>query len=249
MQPPKRQMVPPFTWIVAAVLTVILAAILITNVSQVRNGGNRRTIDSSNIRQIGQAALIYAMEREGRLPETNLGPDGVPADGETTNVHRFAAALAREISGFDNWYIYYSAFDQHPGVSRPRNSDRVMVRENDGIQINPEFLNSGISYQLVGGLTLSMPRTTPIGFTRGLREDGRWDRENGVYGDQGGHLVYLGGHVQWRRNLEPDQIWSSFDEETLPTNILERLTPEQSIYGAPDPPIPDGTRGRGPPTE
>ena len=111
------------------------------------------------------------------------------------------------------------------------------------IAINPDFLESGISFQLVGGLTEDLPSTTPIAFTRGLREDGRWDRDNAVYGSEGGHIVYLGGHVRWHRDLRSEQgQLSSFSGE-LTSNILDTLSPDHAVYGDPNPPIADGARG------
>ncbi len=242
--PPKRQIVPPLTWIVAGVMLALLLAILMTTVSKVRNGSSRRTIDSSNIRQIGQAALIYANEHEGRLPATNLGPDGKPADDERTTVHRFAAALARD-AGLNDVTIYLSGLDTHPEVRLDHFRDAspaVILRDGEESEINPAFLESGISFQLIGGLNVDLPSTTPIAFTRGLREDGHWDRENGVYGSQGGHLVFLGGNVRWTRDLTSEFQLAALSGE--PTeNILETLTPDHAVYGHPTPPIPDGTRG------
>ena len=258
---PKRQLVPPVTWIVAGVAILILAAILLIPVSEVRNGpGSRRTIDASNLRQIGQAALIYAMDHDGRLPETNLGADGIPSDGETTTVHRYAVALARE-AGLNDISLFISASDKHPGVRRDwheRFDVRIIQSDSpSGLQsrerlsypedapINPDFLESGISFQLVGGLTEDLPYTTPIAFTRGLREDGRWDRDNAVYGSDGGHIVFLGGNVMWRRNVSFDdtRLTSLSGEPTA--NVLETLSPDHAVYGDPDPPIADGTRGVG----
>jgi hypothetical protein len=50
---------------------------------EVRIGGHVGSVDSMNIRQIGQSTLIYVIDGDYRPPEINLGPDGLPAEGET----------------------------------------------------------------------------------------------------------------------------------------------------------------------
>ena len=259
---PKRQLVPPVAWIVAAVLILILGMILWSLIPEVR-GPTRRTIDASNLRQIGQAALIYAAENEGRLPENHLGPAGQPVDGGQTTVHRYAVALARS-AGLNDKGMFISLHERHPRVRsdwREWNHTYIIRRDPDGliyhpdfpssrerrerqeIEVNPEFLETGISFQLIGGLTIDLPSATPIAFTRGLREDGRWDRDNGVYGSDGGHMVFIGGNVVWRRNLRSDDNRLTGLAGDPTANILETLSPDHAIYGDPEPPIADGTRG------
>lgn len=243
---PKRQLVPPVTWIVGGTTILILVAILLIPISERSHGpGYQRIVDGSNLRQIGQAALVYTLENNDRLPETNLGPDGIPVEGQTTAVHRYALALARN-GRLNDLVVYISSQDTHPGVDHDLTQSTIVPEENiQEFAINPAFLESGISYQLVGGLTLDLPSTTPIAFTRGLREDGRWDSDNGVYGSEGGHIVYLGGNLIWHEDLtsEGNRLESLSGEPT--ENILETISPEQAVYGDPAPPIPDGTRGTG----
>ena len=164
-------------------LGLLLLAILITSLREVRSGGHVRTVDARNIRQIGQAALIYANENDDRLPEINLGPDGIPAEGQSTTVHRYAMALARK-TNLNAIEIFISPSDRHPGVNqRLRNHTIVLGHQGDEANsINPAFLETGISYQLIGGLKMDDPSTTPVAFTRGLQQEGQWDPESGVHG-------------------------------------------------------------------
>ncbi|MDR1366600.1 MAG: prepilin-type N-terminal cleavage/methylation domain-containing protein [Puniceicoccales bacterium] len=61
-----------------------------------------------------------------------------------------------------------------------------------------------ISYCFVCGLSADVPlNTTPLGFTRGLREDGKWDERAGLYGSKGGYVVYCDGHVTWFDGDQP----------------------------------------------
>ena len=93
----------------------ILAAILIPTVGKVRETA-RRTVDASNLRQIGQGALIFANENNDKLPGLRYGLDDVNGrvfNGDTGDmtVHWYAAALATNsslndaavwVSGSDN---------------------------------------------------------------------------------------------------------------------------------------------------
>jgi hypothetical protein len=56
---------------------------------------------------------------------------------------------------------------------------------------------------VVLGLTTSDSSTTPIAYTRGITAAtaGTWSDTLGVYGSDGGHIVFLGGNVQYYRNL------------------------------------------------
>jgi hypothetical protein len=60
------------------------------------------------------------------------------------------------------------------------------------------------SYCLITGLPAYVPLdTTPLGFTRGLREDGKWDEKAGLYGSKGGYVVYCDGHTVWFDGNKP----------------------------------------------
>ncbi|MDR2812225.1 MAG: hypothetical protein LBB05_00305, partial [Puniceicoccales bacterium] len=51
--------------------------------------------------------------------------------------------------------------------------------------------NRIVSYCVVCNLPANVPlETTPFGFTRGLREDGKWDEKAGLYGSKGGYVIY-----------------------------------------------------------
>ncbi|MDR2812725.1 MAG: prepilin-type N-terminal cleavage/methylation domain-containing protein [Puniceicoccales bacterium] len=61
-----------------------------------------------------------------------------------------------------------------------------------------------ISYCLMCNLPPHAPlNTTPLGFTRGLCEDGKWDEKAGLYGSKGGYVVYCDGHVTWFDGNKP----------------------------------------------
>ncbi len=173
----------------------ILASILIPTVSKVRETA-RRTIDSSNLRQVGQAQLIYANDHNDQLPgRVNVRyagagtGDGVPI----SNVNLFAAQLALT-SGLNDVTIWQSASDG--GI----NAVSGTVLRPDRTGMNSEFENVDVSFVVPGGLVMGDPSHTPIGWTRGINNSGQWQPQS-VYGGDGGHLVFMGGNVQWKRNL------------------------------------------------
>jgi hypothetical protein len=66
------------------------------------------------------------------------------------------------------------------------------------------FDTLSLAFGVVIGLNTSDSSTTPIAFTRGLLASGAggtWGDLLGVYGSDGGHMVFLGGNVQYYRNL------------------------------------------------
>jgi prepilin-type processing-associated H-X9-DG protein len=78
-----------------------------------------------------------------------------------------------------------------------------------------------ISYCLTTKLTANVPlETTPIAFTRGLRVDGKWDEKCGLYGSQGGYVVYCDGHVTWFDGNRPARFLK-YDRSGYTSNIRE----------------------------
>jgi prepilin-type processing-associated H-X9-DG protein len=81
-----------------------------------------------------------------------------------------------------------------------------------------------ISYCLALNLPTNIPLdTTPLGFTRGLRIDGKWDKDCGLYGSKGGYVVYCDGHVTWFDGDKPARFlkwdrsgYTSDVRETIP---------------------------------
>jgi len=194
----------------------ILAAILIPTVGKVRETA-RRTVDASNLRQIGQGALIYANENNDKLPSRYLkksgglvlnasgpGPDGSP---NLNGIHWYAAALATNAS-LNDAGIWVSGSDNAEGTPETPASV-VTITYADGAPTDVVitggdggFNDSVLSFAVIAGLNVSThPSTTPIGFTRGLGTGGTWNSDNQIYGAAGGHIVFMGGNVAFYRNV------------------------------------------------
>jgi hypothetical protein len=109
--------------------------------------------------------------------------------------------------------------DYPTSILSPDNRNTLDASFTDGRQLCLEF---------VGGLKMSDPPTTPVAFTRGLRTDGTWDATNGVYGDAGGYVVYLGGNVEFY----PDTATNKFVNATTgkrTDNLLEALPDRANV--------------------
>jgi type II secretory pathway pseudopilin PulG len=197
---------------VAACLVLMAGAVVLPTVGKVRETANR-TVASSNLRQIGQAALIYASDHKDKLPVVD-------------NVWDYAAALARD-GGLNDATIWVTGNDSANANQGGRLST---VLTSDRAVLDPVFRELKPSWAVpLGEITANMPATTPIAWTRGLKADGTWSKHS-PYGTDGGHIVFLGGNVQWYRNLaDKGSQLVRFDGKGSTSNILEALPPGTRI--------------------
>lgn len=80
-----------------------------------------------------------------------------------------------------------------------------------------------LSYSFISGVPLeSDSETTPIGFTRGLMDNGRWSRRYGLYGNRGGYVVFGDGHVRWYDGDEP-AVFLKWDKSGYTHDIREAI--------------------------
>ena len=231
----------------------ILAAILIPTVSKVRETA-RRTVDASNIRQIGQAALIYASEFNGRLPgtqQTALSSTAagygrvVPVasggtTGATVTVHQFAAALARN-GGLNDANLWVSNSDDAALAANPVLTTVLESTSPTSVRTTGFASDPIISFNVVAGLTTNRPSTTPVAFTRGLNTTGEWvaasgTASGGVYGEDGGHIAFLGGNVTFFPNLTGSAKLAAVDG-TQTSEFLETLLSSEAVAINPNAPL------------
>ncbi len=232
----------------------ILASILIPTVGRVREAA-RRTVDASNVRQIGQGALIYANDNREALPPRNLDVAGRvdtanPA-GTSTTALRFAAALAQS-GGINDGNIWKSSSDQATGANFQAYRGGTILNANKD-NMNTQFSAlEALSFAVIGGLRTSDPSTTPIAFTRGLQSTGVWNnRPGGVYGSDGGHIVFIGGNVSFYKDTKGtgdagifiDRNATGADNRT--EDVLKTIGSNQEIYQFPANAGVTGTGGTG----
>lgn len=208
----------------------ILASILIPTVGRVRESA-RRAVDASNIRQIGQGALIYAGDNRDALPPTNIVEQTGLAEGSDgeTSVKGFAAALALS-GGINDGSIWISGSD---GEVTNFDGGQIMDSQQDRRLITDDgHLGSvdAISFAVVAGLRAGDRSTAPIALTRGLHSNGQYHPTQNVYRGDGGHIVFVGGNVQFYKDGGEDNQgefvkWSSTQGEDgeRTNNILETI--------------------------
>jgi anti-sigma factor RsiW len=195
------------TLLAAACIVLVAGAMIIPTVGKVRET-SRRSVDYSNLRQIGQASLIFAGDHQDRLPEA-------------TDVWDFARQLAIG-GGLNDATVWTVAGDP----AAKDDHDLTTVLGPDRQSLHPEFAASKPGYAVVvGGLTANSPSTTPLAWTRGLRADGTWSPDS-PNGEQGGHVVFLGGNVVFFRNGKPEFIAR---DGTITRNIFEALPPHARV--------------------
>lgn len=167
------------------------------------------------LREVGLAAIVFAERNDGRLPVVET-------------IHEFARALARE-GGLNHASFWVSEAENSA-------SDAALtgVLSDDGVSLDPAFAKQeSFAFDFAAGLqTQESPPTTPIAWTRGLREDGTWD-ENGPYGSAGGMILFRGGYVYTFKDLhsEGGGVLELPDGRNT-SNILEALPPDVRVVGS-----------------
>lgn len=205
----------------------ILAAVLIPTVNKVRATA-QRAVDASNLREIAKAAMIYATDNQDRLPDplSTAAQTGVTAD---SNYFRWIGLLGHS-GALNDARLFFSRSDPLQGGDPPP----TVMDPDDATrrQVLSALQTTTPSFEFVGGLSMGDPPTTPLAYTRGLTAAGTWDRTKGVYGDEGGHVVFLGGHVRFFRTIDGGLL----NTRGKPTDDLRETVPapdggHQRIYG------------------
>ncbi len=193
----------------------ILAAIIIPTVGSVREKA-QRAVDANNLREIAKAAMIYAADNNDRLPEPNTIPPTTLNASE--KVFLWPGILARNRVITDPT-LYFAKNDPLFNGTYP---DSIISPDNRSMLDSTFTTDRTLSFEFVGGVRMSDPATTPIAFTRGLRPDGTWDPETGVYKDAGGYVVFLGGNIQFFPNTATNKFVSNRSGRKT-DNILEAI--------------------------
>ncbi|MDR0740443.1 MAG: type II secretion system GspH family protein [Puniceicoccales bacterium] len=185
------------------VIIGILLAIFLPVMSSIKLSAQKLK-DASNLKAIA-AAWREAVINRGRI-----------IDGKDDNrywVTVFAEQLAGRGKGnlsdiiLNNSHVYISPGDKY--ASQIYN-EAIAYFNGNAIACTGAFAGTSnfmavsvtcaerISYCFILNLPGSVPlATTPLGFTRGLRADGKWDEKAGLYGSKGGYVIYCDGHTVW----------------------------------------------------
>ena len=172
----------------------LLMGMLIPSVGVVRQKAQRMAT-AQKLRQLGLGVAAYQSITGQALKAGSLG--------------EWIRELATE-TGLREGELYL--FEEDPLVAVSLETmPPVLVRKTgighwsliDGFDALP------VGVAVASGISpMSNPSTTPVAWTRGLTTDGYWlaqgNERSGIYGDEGGFIVFLDGHVVFFRNLEKD---------------------------------------------
>lgn len=178
-------------------------------------------VHASNLRQMGQASLIFANDNDEKLP----------GGEEVATIHEVAEMLARE-GGLNDATLWVTKGDAKSGVEEQLR--KIISRDSSGnMTADPTFPNQNvIAVDYVLDLATAVPSTTPIAWTRGLKEDGTWDAQ-GTFGESGGFIVFMGGMVMKASEVGSENSpLRRFGTGEPTTNILEALPPGARVVGA-----------------
>jgi prepilin-type N-terminal cleavage/methylation domain-containing protein len=183
----------------------ILAAIIIPTVGKVQQTA-KRTADASNLRQIGQASLIFAQSSKDQLPALKIDTTtftNLSTAANVSSVKTVAAALAVG-GGLESGKMWVSKADDTTTSEGENAVVGNILAINAGVKtIDASFNAANLAFGYVVGLNTNTPATTPIAYTRGITTsvDGKWNTTTGTYKDDGGHIVFIGGNVAFYKNL------------------------------------------------
>jgi|GEM_PF-2670017 Predicted transmembrane transcriptional regulator (anti-sigma factor) len=191
-----------------AIVVLIVGATLFFTAQQPRAAPDR-VAAMTHLRRIHTACLIYAADNGDKFPVAS-------------DIWDFARqlALAGGLNDARAWTIEGDPAAKDDG-------DLTTVLAADGVGPHPEFAAAKPAFGAVlAGIDTSMPATTPILWTRGLREDGTWAPDN-PFGDQGGYVLFLGGEIRYFFNGHAKFV----GRDGQPTSRLRDALPEGSRTG------------------
>ncbi len=208
----------------------ILAAILFPAIGAAKKAANKAN-DLSNIRSLGQAALVYSSDNNDRLPDPIKN----------------ASATSNKVVGGSNYQIWFGLLSKagnlaDPSIvfskidsNYPADLPTAIINPTDATKLSLDAAFSAIltyAYEVVGGIKASDASTTPIAFTRGLQTNGNWDITAGTYGTDGGMVVFIGGNVAQYKSIGSPALLIQTNGKTT-ANILQTipLGANQRVFG------------------
>lgn len=195
----------------------ILAGILIPAVGGAKKQA-ARIASASNLRQIHIGYQNFQTDgtrtrslSSGTWSKTNLKQAGSAADLAK------AVAWFTELNEADLYFIGsaedVTALDTQPGV--------IFTGAGVDRTVDPDFNSAekAISYHF-GRNSANAAGTAPFGWTKGLQSDGTWENDPEVspWEDDGGHIIFVAGNVEWYATVEDGDIRDTDGQATQDIN-------------------------------
>jgi hypothetical protein len=182
----------------------------------------QRLATSQKLRHVGLAVAAYQQATGHALVAENLGDWLVKLAAET-GLRESSLLL------FDEDPLLASVGELPPPVL-------VHADAQGRWQTIDQFSKWPLGITVASGIhALANPSTTPVAWTRGLQRNGKWRAfgaaDSGIYGDSGGFIVFLDGHVEFHRDLGKDGGRLIRYGDGIPTaDIMEALPPGAKAF-------------------
>ena len=195
----------------------ILAAVLFPGVQGVMKAAKKSSAQTK-LANIGKAYVNFNNSGSGGK-FVRAGAWSVAANTQASTIDQFAAVLAFnvDLNEAELWYV--EADPSNESAIFPK---QVLEGAGDSRTIATKMSsasaeNGFISWSSYSPTTRNIGTNTPLVWTRGLGTDGKWDATTGVWGSEGGHIVFGDAHVLWVSNTSEDE-----------TKFIDRVTPGQT---------------------
>jgi prepilin-type N-terminal cleavage/methylation domain-containing protein len=199
----------------------ILMGMLVPSVGVIRQKAQRMAT-AQKLRQVGLAVATFQSVTGRSLSGSDIG-DWMGRLARETGVRE------GELFIFEEDPLLAGIGDSIPPVLVERAPDGQW-EEIAGFEDWP------IGIAVASGISImAPPSTTPVAWTRGLMTSGQWQDFNGqrpgIYGAEGGYIVFLDGHVEFHRDLARDggQL-VSFAEGRRTADIGEAVGPGVTVH-------------------
>ena len=201
--------------IVIAIIGV-LASLIYPALSQAIGAGSKMK-SMNNASNIAKTWLSYV--KTGTRTRIVVGED----------IYAWSAVLA-EKQDLNDPNIWILDFDL-PVIEKISEGVAMPVSVSNRIgniwKLNPEFKEFPISWEVANRTDPNAPSKTPLVWTRGLKSNGFWDEQTGVFKQEGGHIAFVDAHVEWFTSLKDENtgqgLLNGYNKTNRTYNIAQAI--------------------------
>ena len=174
----------------------ILAAVLFPGVQGVMKKA-KQSAASTKLRNIAQSYITYNNGSKN-IKQAAWNVSSAPTSAAT--LPEFAAVLALN-AGLNNAEIWYVDADKSNDLAAfPKQvlTGTPGAESIDNLFKTPNTTSGFHSWTTYVPSLKNINEQTPLVWSRGLADTGKWDTATGVWGAEGGHIAFGDSHVEWR---------------------------------------------------